>query len=143
MTMLRRICFMQPTMPCTNQPRLPVMSRIGSSNFPCCAAMALEMVSHFPRSPSEGEVSMARSHNGQQAIKYRSRHLASLCGDAKACHRKRTQWPLHVLTLLSLPSGLDTSATTSGVLPAATAWGSIPMNPPTCTTQKMHLSNNH
>ena len=30
-------------------------------------------------------------------------------------------------------AGLDCSESKSGVLPRPTAWGSIPMNPPTCT----------
>merc|ERR1712070_503433 len=32
--------------------------------------------------------------------------------------------------------GLDSSYTRSGCLPQPTAWGSIPMEPPTCTTSK-------
>merc|ERR1711907_2443 len=35
--------------------------------------------------------------------------------------------------------GLDCSATRSGCLPAPTAWGSLPMNPPTCTTSKVKM----
>merc|ERR1712178_108622 len=33
--------------------------------------------------------------------------------------------------------GLDTAYTRSNCLPQPTSWGSIPMNPPTCTTRKM------
>merc|ERR1712046_536771 len=33
--------------------------------------------------------------------------------------------------------GLDTSDTRSTCLPQPTSWGTIPMNPPTCTTRKM------
>jgi len=32
--------------------------------------------------------------------------------------------------------GLDTADTRSTCLPQPTSWGTIPMNPPTCTTQK-------
>merc|ERR1712054_734555 len=35
--------------------------------------------------------------------------------------------------------GLDSSYTRSTCLPAPTAWGSLPMNPPTCTTSKVKM----